>query len=95
MSDSFHGIALAQKVPEAHIPILYFKLFGNNNNLSPFGFVDDAIATLVYPVDNVKLAPFNLNIVIKLSWFCDSVNIELRWCLDFLAYLFYWLAFLQ
>lgn len=45
MSDSFHGVALAEKISEADVSVFDFKFFDDNGYLSPLGFIDDAIST--------------------------------------------------
>ena len=46
-----HRIALTEKVPQAYISILNFEFFHYHINLSPLGFVDHSIPSLIYSIN--------------------------------------------
>ena len=47
VSNSFHGMTLTEKIPDAYISILNFKLLDYYGNLSPFGFINKSKASLI------------------------------------------------
>ena len=46
VSDSFHGMALAQEISQADISILNFEFFDNNRYFSPSRFINNTISSL-------------------------------------------------
>ena len=57
MPNCLHGIAFAQKIPNAHLSVLNLELFNHYQNLPPFGSVNNSIAALVNLTLNLYFFP--------------------------------------
>ena len=87
MSDSFHCVTLAEKIPQTYISIFDFELFSNHHNFSPFCLIDDPIPPLIDLLNYFKFLPLNLEIGVKLPKLGDTIDFKLRQRLHFFVLL--------
>ena len=95
MPNSFHSIALTEKISKTYISILNFEFFNDHGNLSPFGFIYNSITSLIDSLNNFELIPLNLNIRSKLPELGNTINVKFRESLSLLTRFFWRLALLK
>lgn len=92
---SLHRIALAQEIPQAHVPVFYFEFLHHHQNLPPLRLINYPIPSLIDSLYYFQLTPIYLHVRPKLPVFGHPIDIELRESLCFLAHFFGRLVFLK
>ena len=59
MTDSFHRIAFAEEISQAHISIFDLELFNNDIDLSPLTFINDSISSFINFFYYLNIFPFD------------------------------------